>query len=209
MDIGHVVAVGFGNDLIGESDDRRIVLINAVGDAIGRLFGFGVLNQLAEGVSKRPGVRFSNERLEKPLDITPQAHGIPYRQAGKGVPDVVTPLEIMGVVDQDIQNLAIAFEGQPAAFPKVIVTEISHEFWISDGPFVIWNIRTVEIPAQRLAERRFGDTVFLDQHAFQVCAFVQGILNRLHEISLANEPFVDQEIESTRVDRRLSRPQHW
>ena len=77
---------------------------------------------------------------------------------------------------------------------KVIVTEIIEELGISQGPFVVWNIGTVEERAQCFAERGFRDSILLDQQAFQVGQSLQGFLNSLHEIRLADEAFVDQGI---------------
>ena len=49
---------------------------------------------------------------------------------------------------------------------KVIVTEITEELGVSQGSFVVRNIGAIEESTQCLAERRFRDSVLLDQQAF-------------------------------------------
>ena len=81
-----------------------------------------VVDQLAQRIRNRPTVGFSDRGVEEPLDVTPQAQGIPYRQAWEGALDVMTSIEIMGVVDQDIQNIALLLQRQPVVPAQVIVT---------------------------------------------------------------------------------------
>ena len=49
---------------------------------------------------------------------------------------------------------------------KVIVTEIIEKLGVSQGPFVVGNIGAIEKRTQCLAERRFRDSIFFDQHTF-------------------------------------------
>jgi hypothetical protein len=78
----------------------------------------------------------------------------------------MTSIEIMGVVDQDIQNISLLLQREPVMPAKVIVTEIIEKVGISDGPFVVRDIGAIEERAQCLAERRFRNSVFLNQQAF-------------------------------------------
>jgi hypothetical protein len=74
----------------------------------------------------------------------------------------MTSIEIMGVVDQDIQDVTLLFQREPVVPAKVIVTEIMEELGISQGPFVVRNIGAIEERAECLAERRFRDLVLFD-----------------------------------------------
>ena len=117
-------------------------------------------------------------------------------------------IEIMGVVDQDIQDVTLPLQREPVVLAKVIVTQIIEELGISQGPFVVRNVGAVEELAQCLAERRFWDPIPLDQQAFQVGQSLHGLLNRFHEIRLADEAFVDQGIVGTWFDGSVGRLLH-
>ena len=120
----------------------------------------------------------------------------------------MTSIEIMGIVDQDIQDIIMPLQWEPVVPAEVIVTQITEELGISQGPFVERNIGAIEEPAQCLAERRFRDSVFLDQQAFQVGRSLQGLLNGFHEICLADEALVDQGIIGTWFDGSVGRLLH-
>ena len=102
MDVGRIVSVRLDDDLTREPYDRGIVLVNAVRDDVERLLLVSVIDQLAQCVRNGPAVGVPDRGVEEPLDVTPQAQSIPYREAREGALDVVTSIEIMGVVDQDI-----------------------------------------------------------------------------------------------------------
>jgi hypothetical protein len=122
MDVGRLVSVCLDNDLMGEPYDRGIVLVNAVRVDVRSLFLVSVVDQLTQRVRNGPTVGFSDRGVEEPLDVTPQAQGIPYCQAGEGTLNVMTSIEIMGVVDQDIQDVTLLLQREPVVFAKVIVT---------------------------------------------------------------------------------------
>ena len=208
MDVRRLVSVCLDNDLIREPYDRGIVFIDAVRVDVERLLLVSVVDQLAQRVRDGPTVGISDRGVEEPLDVTPQAQGIPYRQTREGTLDVVTSIEIMGVVDQDIQDVILPLQREPVVPAKVIVTEIIEKLGISQGPCVVGNIGAVEEHAQCLAERRFRDSVLLDQQTFQVGQSLQRSLNSLHEIRLTDEALVDQEIVGTWFDGFLGRLLH-
>ena len=132
MDVGRLVFVRLDNDLTREPNDRGIILVNAVGVDVESLFMVSVADQLAQRIRNGPTVGFSDRGVEKPLDITPQAQGISYRQAWEGALDIMPSIEIMGVVDQDIQNISLLLQREPVMPAKVIVTEIIEKVGISE-----------------------------------------------------------------------------
>ena len=112
----------------------------------------------------------------------------------------MTSIEIVGVVDQDIQDVALLFQREPMMSAKVIVTKVTEELGVSQGPVVVWNIGAIEERAQCFTEHRFRNSVFLDQQTFQVGRALQGLLNSFHEIPLADEALVDQGVVGTWFD---------
>jgi hypothetical protein len=120
----------------------------------------------------------------------------------------MTSIEVMGIVDQDIQDVIMPLQREPVVPAEVIVTQIAEELGISQGPFVERNIGAFEEPAECLAERRFRDSILLDQQAFQVCRSLHGFLNGFHQICLADEAFVDQGIVGTWFDGSVGRLLH-
>ena len=120
----------------------------------------------------------------------------------------MSSIEIMGVVDQDIQDVILPLQREPMVFAKIIETEIIEELGISQGPVVERNIGAIEELAQYLAERRFRDPIPLDQQAFQVGRSLHGFLKGFHEIRLANEALVDQGIVGTWFNSSVSRLLH-
>jgi hypothetical protein len=108
MDVRRLLPVGFDNDLIREPYDRGIVFINAVRVEVESLLLVSIVDQLAQRVRNGPTVGVSDRGTEEPLNIAPQAQGIPNRQAGEGALDVMTSVKIMGVVDQDIQDVTLS-----------------------------------------------------------------------------------------------------
>ena len=208
MNVRRLMSIRLENDLIREPYDRGIVLVNALRVDVERLLLVSVVDQLAQRVRNGLTVGFSDRGVEEPLDVAPQAQGISDRQTWEGAPDVMASIEIMGVVDQDIQNVTLPLQGEPVVLAKVIVTEIIEELGISQGPFVVRNIGAVEEIAQCLAERRFRDSVLLDQQAFQIGPPLHGLLNSFHEIRLADEAFVNQGIVGARFDGSVGRLLH-
>ena len=101
-------------------------------------------------------------RAEDPSPLYDDSRRDWYAITVKGAPDVMTSIEIMGIVDQDIQNVSLLLQREPVMLAKVIVTEIIEELRVSQGPFVVRNIGAVEERAQCLAECRFRDAVLLD-----------------------------------------------
>lgn len=115
----------------------------------------------------------------------------------------MTSIEIVGVIDQDIQNITLLFQGEPMVPSEIVFTEIIEELGISQGPFVVWDIGTVEKRAQGFAECSFRDSIFLEQQAFQVGRSLQGFLDGLHEVRLADEALLDQGIVGTWFDSSM------
>ncbi len=162
MDVGRIVPVCLDNDLAREPYDRRIILIDVVRVDVERLLLMSVVDQLAQCIRNGPAVGISNRGVEELFDVPPQAQGIAYRQAGKGALDVMPSIEIMGIVDQDIQDVALLFQREPVMSAKVVVTESAEELGIGQGPFVVRNIGAIKERAQCLAEHSFRDSVFFD-----------------------------------------------
>ena len=200
MDVRRLMSVRLDNDLIREPHDRGIVLVDAVRVDVEGLLLVSVVDQLTQRVLDGPAGGVSDRGGEEPLDVTPQTHGKPYRQAGEGALDVMTSIEIMGVIDQDIQDVTLPLQWEPMVPTKIIVTQIIEEFGIGQGPFVERNIGAIEKRAQYLAEHRFWDSVLFDQQAFQVGRSLQRLLNSFHEIRLADEALMDQGVVGTRFD---------
>src|SRR5678809_1217503 len=115
----------------------------------------------------------------------------------------MTSIEIVGIIDQDIQNIILLFQREPMVPSEIVLTEIIEELGISQGPFVVWNIGTVEKRAQGFAQCRFRDSVFLEQQAFQVGQSLQRLLNSFHEIRLADEALLDQGVVGTWFDSSM------
>ena len=86
-------------------------------------------------------------------------------------------------------------------FPQVVLAQISRELGIDDRLFVIGDVGTIEKLAQGFAERRLGHSILVEQHVFQIDALLEGVLHRFDQIALADEAFIDQQIEGARVDR--------
>src|SRR6185436_13052092 len=63
------------------------------------------------------------------------------------------------------------------------------------------DVGAVEKLAQGFAERSLGHSILVEQHVFQIDALLEGVLHRFDQIALADEAFIDQQIEGARVDR--------
>jgi hypothetical protein len=168
MDIGCLVLVCLGNNLIREPYDRGIVLVNAARFDVERLVLVCLVDQLTQCVLNRPTAGVSDRGVEESLDVTPQTQGIPYRQAREGPSDIMTSIEIMGIVDQDIENLTLLLQREPMVSAEVIVAQIIEKLGISQGSSVVRNIGAVEEGTQSLSEHGFRDSVSFEKQTFQV-----------------------------------------
>ena len=141
-------------------------------------------------------------RCQELFDIAPKPDRIPDGQARKASPDVPASFEIMGVMSQDVQELAAPRNRQPQMFLQVVMTERPQELGIDNGTFVIREVRTLVIVAQRRPQGVFGQVVVIEEHRLGVVTATCGFFNRSVQLGLTENSTAHQKVEDVLFDGR-------
>src|SRR4029079_9105886 len=105
--------VGLGNNLVGQSDNGRVVLVDFAGTGVRGFLESGVMNELTKSIFDRSGLGHSERRLQEALDIALQAYRVPDRHAGKRPLNVMSPDDVMRVVDEHIEDAPVRLQREP------------------------------------------------------------------------------------------------
>ena len=93
---GFSVALAADVRMAGESARMNCAYIRV---GLGGCFQSRIMDQFAQGILDRPAIRHPERRLQETLDVALQAYGISDRCGGKRALNIVSPNNVVGVVD--------------------------------------------------------------------------------------------------------------
>jgi len=103
-------SVAFDTLNSAKAKDVDVVII----DTAGRLHNkINLMNELTKSIFDRSGLGHSERRLQEALDIALQAYRVPDCHAGKRPLNVMSPDDVMRVVDEHVEDAPVRLQREP------------------------------------------------------------------------------------------------
>src|SRR3989449_925483 len=203
VDVGRARLVGVHDDLVGEADDRAVVLVKLAGADVQRV-GDVLVPEIAENRADRvPAGAFAAHLVEEEQDVLPEPDrplDLPVLQR---LADAVHPLQILRVVDQHHDRAVLAPERQPEVAPQILEAQALHEIRRRQDPLVVFDERASVELTQRDAQLALRDLVLLDQDRLDVGLATARLGDRRAQL-LRRDLMLRQEIVELRLGSALT-----